>query len=322
MTTTRPILLLLGPTAGGKTAVSIRLAELLPGGGECVSADSMQVYRGMDIGTATPDAAERRGVPHHMLDVADPAEPWTVDDWLRGAEAAIAGIRSRAKWPIVVGGTNLYVQSLLFGLVDGPAPDPELRASLLATPRDGLRAELERADPDAAARIHPNDVRRTIRAIEYARGTGAPLSSAQVQWTDACRPDVAIIGLDWPTEQINRRINARVTSMMQQGLLQEVRALHGAALLGEQALAAVGYAQLVDHLEGRCSLDEAAEQIKIKTRRLGKQQRTWLRRFRVLPNLTWVDASAMTPEAIAHQALAVATGWRYKPGGPGSQSQN
>ncbi|MDP7028740.1 MAG: tRNA (adenosine(37)-N6)-dimethylallyltransferase MiaA [Phycisphaerales bacterium] len=321
MTTTRPIILLLGPTAGGKTTVSIRLAELLPGGGECVSADSMQVYRGMDIGTATPDLPERRGIPHHMLDVADPAAPWTVDDWLRGAEAAIDDIRSREKWPIVVGGTNLYVQALLFGLVDGPEPDPELRAALRGMPPEALRAELQRRDPAAANRIHPNDLRRTIRALEYARGTGEALSAAQIQWTEACRKDVVIVGLQWPTDLINRRINARVAAMMQDGLLAEVQALHERGSLGPQAAAAVGYAQILDHLEGRCTLDEAVEQIKIKTRRLGKQQRTWLRRFQVLPNLTWVDAPTMDPEPIAQQSLTAALAWKADGGGPEGQSE-
>ena len=285
---THPLIVLVGPTAGGKTALSVRLGQDLPGGGECISADSMQVYEGMDIGTATPTLEERGGVPHHLLSIVRPDTPFTLDDWLASAERAIADVRSRQHWPIIVGGTNLYVQALLFGLLDAPPPDQALRGELAAMDPAVLRAELQDRDPSAAARIHPNDLRRTIRAVEYARSTGRALSDAQVQWTEACRRDAHILGLDWPVEAINGRINARVGAMMDAGLLAEVQQLHESSMLGEQAAAGVGYAQLIDHLEGRCTLDEAIEQIKIRSRRLGKQQRTWLRRFRVLPNLTWI----------------------------------
>jgi tRNA dimethylallyltransferase len=300
---TRPIILLIGPTAGGKTSLSVHMAQVLPGGGECISADSMQVYEGMDIGTATPSMEEREGVPHHLLSIVRPDTPFTLDDWLVAAEAAIADVRSRGRWPIVVGGTNLYVQALLFGLLEGPPPDPTLRAELAAMDPESLRAELTQCDPVAAARIHPNDHRRTIRAVEYARRTGHALSDAQVQWSEACRPDTQILGLDWPVEAINRRINARVGTMMAAGLLNEVQQLYERDLLGEQAAAGVGYAQLIDHLEGRCSLDDAVEQIKIRSRRLGKQQRTWLRKFRALPHLTWIHPAKEDPYHAAMKAL-------------------
>ncbi|MDG2477738.1 MAG: tRNA (adenosine(37)-N6)-dimethylallyltransferase MiaA [Phycisphaerales bacterium] len=299
----RPIVLIVGPTAGGKTALSVQLSGSLPGGGECISADSMQIYTGMDIGTATPTMDERAGIPHHLLSITPPNTPYSVDDWCTAATAAIADIRGRGRWPVVVGGTNLYVQALLFGLLDGPSPDPVLRAELAALDPAELRAELECRDPEAATRIHPNDVRRTIRAVEYSRSTGRQLSAAQVQWTDACRPDVAIIGLDWPIEAINPRINARVNIMMEAGLLHEVRGLHERSMLGEQAASGVGYAQLIDYLSGRCSLDEAVEQIKIRSRRLGKQQRTWLRRFRILPHLTWINPVEQDTHLVALQSL-------------------
>ncbi len=299
----KPIVVLVGPTAGGKTALSVELASRLPGGGECISADSMQVYRGMDIGTATPTVEERGNIPHHLLDVVAPNEPWSLDDWLVEAERAIADVRQRGRWPIVVGGTNLYVQGLLFGLLDGPAPDPDLRASLAALPLDQLRARLKAVDPVAADRIHPNDTRRAIRALEYAEGTGSPLSAAQVQWEDTCRPDARILGLEWPTEDINRRINARVGQMMALGLLEEVRSLDQEGLLGPQTRTAVGYAQLLNHLQGTCTLEEAVEQIKIRTRRLGKQQRTWLRRFRALPDVTWLQPAESSIEVLVAKAL-------------------
>lgn len=299
----RPIILIIGPTAGGKTALSVQLSQSLPGGGECISADSMQIYEGMDIGTATPTMDERGGVPHHLLSITPPDTPYSVDDWLIAATAAIADVRSRGRWPVVVGGTNLYVQALLFGLLEGPPPDPQLRTELAALDPAELRAELEGCDPEAATRIHPNDVRRTIRAVEFARSTGGPLSASQVQWTDACRPDVAILGLNWPVETINPRINARVNIMMDAGLLDEVKDLHDRSMLGEQAAAGVGYAQLIDHLSGRCSLEDAVEQIKIRSRRLGKHQRTWLRRFRILPNLTWINPVEQDVYLVAHKAL-------------------
>ena len=154
-TNTRPIVIIAGPTAGGKTSLAITLAQVLPDGGECVSADSMQVYKGMDIGTAKPTAQERAAAAHHMIDVASPRDPWTLDDWLQGAEQAIEDIRARDHWPIVVGGTNLYLQALLHGLMDGPPPDPEQRAAMQAMPEEALWKKLHTLDPEAAARISP-----------------------------------------------------------------------------------------------------------------------------------------------------------------------
>ncbi len=295
-----PIIVIVGFTAGGKTALSIELARTLPAGGECVSADSMQVYRGMNIGTAKPSDAERRGVPHHLIDIADPREDgFTVDEWLTRATATIEAIRGRGRVPIVVGGTNLYVRALLEGLFEGPDPDPTLRAALEATALPTLREELLSVDPAAAARIHPNDLRRTVRAIEVFRLTGKPLSHHQTQWASevrsTARPDTLIVGIDWPVETINRRMNARVKAMFADGLVEEVRALRTSGL-GRQAREAVGYDEVLRHLDGALTLEDAFEQTKIRTRRYGKQQRTWLRRFRGLPNSVWIDAARL-PEA-------------------------
>jgi tRNA dimethylallyltransferase len=303
----RPIIVILGPTAGGKTALAVALAKSLPGAGECISADSMQVYRGMDIGTAKPPPVERQAVPHHLIDVADPSDDgFTLGTWLDLAERTIADVRSRGRWPIVVGGTNLYVQALLFGLIEGPAPEPALRARLEGMDQAELRGELERMDPAAAARIHPNDRKRTIRAIEVHTLAGMPISEMQTQWAaGAMRPDAQIIGLDWPAEAINRRINARVKQMIDAGLVEEVRELHAGARLGRQAAEALGYKQIIDFLEGRCSLEEAIEQIKIRTRRYAKQQRTWLRRFRALPGSAWLDAATLSHEELASAAAAI-----------------
>ena len=300
----RPTILVLGPTAGGKTSLSIELARRLEGGGDCCCADSMQVYRHMDIGTAKPTAAEQAAAPHHLLDLVEPNEVFTVDDWLAAARPCIDSIGASGRWPIVVGGTNLYVQALCGGFMQGPEPDPELRTELEATDPVRLRAELERIDPEAAERIHPNDLRRTVRAIEVHRLSGQPLSALQGQWAAANKlDDMLLIGLEWPVEAINRRINARVRTMMEHGFLEEVRRLHANGQLGPQATEALGYKQLISHLEGDLDLETAVEQIKIRTRRFAKQQRTWLRKFRHLWGGCWLDAESDDAQDVANNAL-------------------
>ena len=300
----RPIILILGPTAGSKTDLSLALARGLPGASECVCADSMQVYRGMDIGTAKPTAAQRAEVPHHLLDLLDAGDNgFSVDVWLRLARAATDGIRSRNRWPIVVGGTNLYVQALLEGLFDGPEPDPRIRAELQRADLGALRQRLVSADPVAARRIHRNDRRRTIRALEVYELTGHRISDLQSQWVGGPRRDVRIIGLHFSVEAINRRINARVRSMMAAGLLEEVRRLVASGGLGGQASEALGYRQLLDHLAGRLSHEEAVEQIKIRTRRLARQQRSWLRRFFAHPDSSWIEADGLSVQSLAGQAF-------------------
>ena len=298
----RPIVLVLGPTAGGKTSLSIELARRLPGGGTCLGADSMQIYRGMDIGTAKPTADERAAAPHELFDLVDPdGPPFTVADWLEAAEASITTCRNTGRWPIVVGGTNLYVQNLLYGM-DAPAPtNPVLRADLDAMSDADLRARLEVEAPEDAKRIHANDRRRTIRALERAAAEEGTPTTARA-WDGPPREDFVAIGLEWPVESINRRINARVKAMAADGLVEEVRALHDSNRLGRQAREALGYREIVDHLEGRCSAEDAFERIKIGTRRFAKQQRTWLRRFRILPRTVWLGAEGKTTTELASEA--------------------
>lgn len=300
--------MVIGPTAGGKTRLALELARRL--GGECVGADSMQVYRGMDVGTAKPTAAELGGIPHHLLDVADPREEgFSVEEWRRLAEEAIAGVRSRGRIPIVVGGTSLYVRALLEGLFDGPEPDAGLRAELDATPLPELRAELERADPVAAGRIHPNDRRRTQRALEVFRQTGRPISSLQAEWDERlstrAHPEARIIGLDWPVETINRRINARVKAMFAGGLIEEARALRALGPLGRQAREAVGYGEAFAVLDGNLDLEAAIERTKIRSRRYAKQQRTWLKRFRTIPDGIWLEAGEESEEIFPDRVTAM-----------------
>ena len=284
---------IVGPTAGGKSALAMALARALERDGlppgEIVTADSMQVYRGMDIGTAKPTAEERASVPHHLIDIAHPAQSFSVEQWLRAAEALINDLRRRERTPIVVGGTHFYVKALIEGLFEGPAGDAALRARLGAEPREALRVRLELVDPAAAARIHPNDLRRTIRALEVFELTGAPISQHQQQWDAGnVRPDVLLIGLEWETEDLNRRINARVKQMVERGLVEEARSLWSAGALGPQAREALGYKQLIEHFERRATLDDAIEQIKIETRRFAKNQRTWLKRLRAIPGSMWI----------------------------------
>ena len=299
----RPIILILGPTAGGKTSLAISLANQLDGGGECICADSMQIYKNMNIGTAKPTQEEQAQAIHHLVNIVDPSEDgFTVESWLTRAEQAIEDIRARGKWPIVVGGTNLYVQSLLFGLFDGPDCDQEKRDALNAEPNTLLQERLHALDPEAAERIHINDKRRLVRAIEVCEATGYPLSSLQSQWGKPMpREDAIMIGLTWPVKTINRRINARVRAMFDEGFLDEVNLLQGT--LGKQASEALGYKQLLAHMRGECTLDEAKERVKILTRRYAKQQRTWLRRFQVLPSAHFIDMGDKGMQYAAEQAL-------------------
>ncbi len=314
-----------GPTAGGKSDLAVEVAFALGGeqAAEIVTADAFQIYRGLDIGTAKPTAEERRGIAHHLIDIAEPGEAsrFTASDWLARALRTIAEIQSRGRTPIVVGGTHLYIKTLLEGMFEGPGADAHLRAELSARPLHELRAELERVDPAAASRIHPNDSRRTIRAIEVFRLTGTPISVLQTQWDRAAESqdfsekasapgrDFALVSLHWPVEDLNKRINARVRAMVDRGLVAEARALWQGGRLAGQAGEALGYKQLVAHFESerargpRVSLEDAIERIKIDTRRFAKSQRTWLRRLSTIPGSESLDAGALPRERWAERVL-------------------
>lgn len=290
------VIAILGCTASGKGALARALAPRL--GAEIVSVDSMKVYRGMDIGTAKPTAEQRAGIPHHLIDVADPWEPFSVARFVELADEAVAEIHARDRVALAVGGTILYFKCFYEGMFVGPSADPALRARLRErAQREGLaalHAELARVDPQAAARIHRNDLRRIERALEVYHLTGRPISALQKQWDRGSlrRPewDWTLIGLRRQREVINRRINARVRRMIGVGLVDEARRLWADPRgLSRQARQAVGYAELFAYLAGRYSLEEAIERIRINSRHLAKQQRTWLRR---LPNLRWIDAGA------------------------------
>jgi tRNA dimethylallyltransferase len=292
---TRPFLLVLtGPTASGKTAVALRLARHLHG--EIVSADSRQVYRRMNIGTAKPTPEERRQVPHHMIDVVDPDEPYNAGIYAQQAREVVAAIVRRGRTPLVVGGSGLYLRALVDGFFEEVTIDPTiretLRRELAERGIDDLHAELVRIDPATAARVHRRDVPRILRAIEVFRATGEPISVFQTGDHRGLARDYRIlqVGLAWPREELYERINIRVDAMIQRGLVDEVRALMtGRYRSAVKALQTVGYREIIDYLEGRCSLDEAVGLIKRNSRRYAKRQLTWLRHD---SRIRWVDARA------------------------------
>lgn len=279
---------LVGPTAGGKSAVALELARRHSL--EIVSVDSMQVYRGMDIGTAKPTPQQRALVPHHMIDVRRPEESCDVGRFGRMALQVIEQVRARGNRPFLVGGSPLYLKGLIWGLMDGPGRDPELRRRLHREldqrGAQALHRRLARMDPEAARRIHYNDVQRLVRALEVCQLTGGPISARQRQFNARPQLQHRAVGLHWPRAELYDRIEARVDRMMKAGLLEEVKSLRGQ--LGPQARQALGYKELLDHLDGLTDLDQAVALIKRNTRRLAKHQLTWLRHF---PQVRWVDAA-------------------------------
>lgn len=297
--------LLIGCTASGKSRVGLELARRL--GGEIVSVDSMKIYRRMDIGTAKPSAQARAEVPHHLIDVVDPSDSYSLARYVEEADRAIRQIAERGRPILAVGGTMLYVRGLTAGVFEGPGADPEFRRELrLRAAREGapvLHAELARVDPQAAERIHSNDLRRIERALEVYHVTGAPISAFQKQWEQpTMRYDCRIVALRRPKEEASHRINSRVQRMLDAGLVEEVRLLLAEPKgIGDQAAQAVGYAEIIACLRGEMTLPDAIERIKINSRRLAKHQRTWMRR---MPGVRWVDvAETDTVEQVADRVL-------------------
>jgi tRNA dimethylallyltransferase len=297
-----------GPTASGKTAVGVELARLV--GGEILSLDSMAVYRGLDIGTAKLSPQEREAVPHHLLDLVEPTAEFSVAQYLEKAEQAVGEILERGRRPIFVGGSPLYLKALLRGLFDGPPADWELRTELAEIARRegtaALHARLAEVDPPAAARVHPNDARRLIRALEVHKRTGRPISSFQTQFaadadTVAGAPPVFV--LDWPREELHRRINERVDAMFAAGWIDEVqKLLDRGQTLGRTAAQAVGYREIFDHLAGKRGLEETKQLIKQRTRQFAKRQLTW---FRSLRECRWIAMHGpFDARAIAEQIAA------------------
>jgi tRNA dimethylallyltransferase len=301
---------LTGPTAAGKTAVGIELARRI--GAEIVSLDSMAIYRGMDIGTAKPTAAERAAVPHHLIDIRDPQEEFSVADYLDAAGDVAREIAARGKQALFVGGTALYLKALLRGLFSGPPADWKLRAELEELARisgvEALHTRLEAADPVAAKKLHPNDVRRIIRALEVHAATGKPISALQEQFDKGrSASECRVFVLDWPRDTLDERIRKRVDQMFADGLVHEVRMLLASppSTLSRTAAQAVGYRETIEHLRGERDLPETIELVKLRTRQFAKRQMTW---FRSLSECRWISMSdpfdtAEIAERIAKAAL-------------------
>jgi tRNA dimethylallyltransferase len=286
-------LILTGPTGSGKSAVALELAQQL--NGEIVAMDSMTLYRGMDIGTAKPSRAEQLQIRHHLIDVLDPWESANVAWWLELAAQSVREIRARQRVPILVGGTPFYLKAVLSGLFDGPPSNPEVRAALearaIAIGQIRLHEELAAVDPISARRLHPNDVRRVVRALEVFHVAGQPISSFQQTWTTSTfsgagnHPEPSIqrfFVLDWPREELYLRIERRVDAMLEAGWLDEARALKALPQpMAREPAQALGYRELMAFLEGqRSGWEETVAEIKTRTRQFAKRQLTWFRGLR------------------------------------------
>ena len=291
------LLIVSGPTASGKSALGVQLALEL--GGEIISADSMQVYRGMDIGTAKITETEMKGIPHHMIDVADPGENFNISRYTNAARACIEDIASRGMLPIVVGGTGFYIHALVYDTVFEPECDED------KTVRSRLEAEaaemgsmymwekLRRADPAYAESIHPNNKKRVIRALEYHILTGQKLSEHNsLQKAKPSPYDFIYLAINKDRAQLYSDIDRRVDMMMEQGLEDEVRALYQSGCRsGMVSMQAIGYKELAEYIEGKCPLPEAVENIRRESRRYAKRQLTWLRHEK---DVRWLNGPNQT----------------------------
>ena len=290
----QPILIIAGPTAVGKTDASILLAREFHA--EIVSADSMQIYRGMDIGTAKPTRKQRSLIYHHLIDIVDPSQPYSVGDYLRDARTAIDGILASGSVPLVVGGTGMYIRALTRGLFYGPPADMELRGRLLqreAAEGPGvLYAELSKTDTDAAVKIHPNDLRRTIRALEVFHLKKRPISDFQQEHAFRDSPyRFQLVFLTRDRKELYRRIDRRVDRMIAEDFEHEVRSLYNRGCRGDLAsMQGLGYKHFMDYFKGRTALEEAIILLKRDTRRYAKRQFTWFRRE---PQAVWIDITGI-----------------------------
>ncbi|MCA9522482.1 MAG: tRNA (adenosine(37)-N6)-dimethylallyltransferase MiaA [Myxococcales bacterium] len=300
-----PLLVIAGPTATGKSQFALQLARGRPI--EIVGADSVQVYRGLDIGSGKVGAAEREGVPHHLIDVVEPDRPFTAGDYERCAVEAVAAIHRRGRLPLVVGGTGLYLRALLYGLSEMPSVSDAvrdgLRRELERRGLPALRAELELVDPDWARRIDSNDRQRTLRGLEVYRATGEPLSALQARdRPTTIRYDALVLGLDVETKALQSAIERRVDEMLAAGLVEEVRGLLDRGFDPSlKSMQSLGYRQICEHLAGRCDLAAARSAIVREHQRYAKRQRTW---FRKVSGLQWVPPAIARIGAVVEPFLA------------------
>lgn len=282
---------MLGPTGVGKTEVGIRLAQRLKG--EIVSADSMQLYRGMDIGTAKPTLEEQQNIPHHLFDVLDIGQHCDVALFRKLAEQAAVQIWAREATPIIVGGSGMYTRALTQGLFEGIGRNDEVRRELGNQSLEELRDELEKVDPDSAKKIERNDRKRMTRALEFYRIARRPISSLQTQWREYTNEFLGrpqhLFGLMRPRDELYRRCDLRVEKMFQQGWVEEVQSLLKKGLKdAPTACKAIGYPDIISYLEGKSTLEKTIEFVKQKTRQYVKRQLTWFRRE---PGIKWINLS-------------------------------
>ena len=296
-----PLLVIGGPTASGKTALAVELAKRL--GGEIVSADSMQIYKYMDIGSAKPDDEEKQGVPHHLMDVAEPTENFSLGDYLVLARKAIEEIRTRGNLPVVAGGTGLYINSLINNIELTEEQDTaQIREKLMAfateNGNDALYERLEEIDPESAGRIHPNNVKRVMRALEIYESTGKTMTESLKSSVKPPIYKVVQYGINYDREVLYDRINRRVDIMIKQGLVNEVEKLvRMGCTRNNTSMQGIGYKEVLDHLEGKTSLEEMAEEIKQATRRYAKRQITWFKRN----DMIWLDAENIDFDVLAEE---------------------
>ena len=294
--TGHPLIAVIGATGTGKSDLSLSLAERY--GGEIVNCDSVQLYRHMDIGSAKTPLAERRGIPHHLFDVLDPDQHFTAGDYARAARATLSQIRDRDRVPIVIGGTGFYLRALLHGLFEGPARNTHLRDRLAARTAELLHRLLRRLDPASAARIHPNDKNKIVRAIEVVVGERKPMGSL---WSERkTKPlegfSVFKIGLEPQREELNRRLDERCRRMFEAGLVEEVRGILAKGFAADsKALGAIGYRQAIAVLREGVSVEDAIAATQKATRQYAKRQRTWFRRE---PDVLWIPHFGTETEAL------------------------
>ena len=289
------MILILGVTASGKGRLAFHLAKQL--GAEIISIDSMKVYCRMDIGTAKPPREARAAIKHHLIDIVEPSDSFNVGLFLEHSSSAIEQIKRRNSPIVAVGGTALYIKALLYGLFEGPGTDQKIRSVLQERAKneglEHLYRELEKVDPLAVENIHPNDAKRIIRALEVYKITGGPISSLQQQWKHDMKHHWTIIGLQREKTDVSHRINSRAKKMIAAGLVDEVKSLLAEDKpLSKQARCAIGYAEIIDYLNGKIGLEDATELIKKNTRRLAKNQRTWFKTFK---NVHWLDIEPEEP---------------------------
>jgi len=289
------MILILGVTASGKGRLAFHLAKQI--GAEIISIDSMKVYRRMDIGTAKPPKEARAAVKYHLIDIVEPSDSFSVGMFLEHSSSATEQIKHRNSPIVAVGGTALYIKSLLYGLFEGPGTNQKIRSELQQRAKneglEQLYRELEKVDSLAAENIHPNDAKRIIRALEVHKITGEPISSLQQQWKRNTTHNWTIIGLRGDKTDTNHRINSRVKKMIATGLVDEVKSLLAEDKpLSKQARCAIGYAEIIDYLNGRITLEDATELIKKNSRHLAKNQRTW---FKTFENVNWLDTKPEEP---------------------------